>query len=204
LWPYVYWLPGFNFVRVSSRFTLLGVLGLSMLAGAGFEMAARRWRPRARTAAAVIAGALIGLECLVPLGTVEYQVTIPEVDRWLASQPKPFAVAEVPLPDYRRAGLFNKFQSTYMLHSTAHWQKTVHGWSGLMPMSHLDLFDAMSRFPDAESVRALEAFHVTYIVVHSAMYPEGEWPVVERQLQGLSQRLTLLHADPSGRVYALH
>ena len=37
LWPAVYWLPGFNFIRVASRFTLLGMLCLAMLAGFGFE-----------------------------------------------------------------------------------------------------------------------------------------------------------------------
>ena len=37
LWPYVYWLPGFNFIRVPSRFLLLAILGLAILAGYGVE-----------------------------------------------------------------------------------------------------------------------------------------------------------------------
>ena len=37
VWRWVYWLPGLNFVRVPSRFMLLGVLGLGVLAGLGFD-----------------------------------------------------------------------------------------------------------------------------------------------------------------------
>jgi len=154
--------------------------------------------------AAILLGVLIFAECLVPLGAVKYEVNIPEADRWLATQPTPFAVAEVPLPDVRNVGLFNKVQSTYMLHSTVHWQKTVHGWSGLMPPGHLDLFDALSRFPDAGSLSALAAFHVDYLVVHSDSYPTGEWPAIERRLQFPPWPLRLVHVDAGGRVYALH
>src|SRR4029077_3796363 len=94
LWPYVYWLPGFNFIRATSRFTLMGMVGLAMLTGAGFEalvpLGARR-----RIAAAVLVGALIFGECLVRLEGVEYRVDIPPADSWLATRPTPFVVAEV-------------------------------------------------------------------------------------------------------------
>jgi hypothetical protein len=203
LWPYVYWLPGFNFVRVSSRFTLLGMLGLAVLAGAGFDAAATGLTRRMRAIAATVVCALVVLECLVPLGAVPYAIAVPEVDRWLATQPTPFAIAEVPLPDIRQPGLFNKFQSTYMLHSTVHWQKTVHGWSGLMPDTQLELFDALSRFPDRDSLQALRKVHVNYVVVHQDLYPQADWPDVERRLQFPAPGLTLVHTDPSGRVYAL-
>ena len=37
LWRYVYWLPGLNFIRVPSRFIILTMLALSVLAGFGFD-----------------------------------------------------------------------------------------------------------------------------------------------------------------------
>ena len=49
LWPAVYWLPGLNFIRVASRFTLLGVLCFAVLAGVGFDRFAARLTPRRRT-----------------------------------------------------------------------------------------------------------------------------------------------------------
>jgi len=204
VWPYVYWLPGFNFIRASSRFTLMGLVGLAVLAGAGFDAITAATAPNRRTAAAILAGVLIVLECLVPLEGVPYHVDTPAADRWLATRPKPFVVAEVPLPDLRSVALFNKRQSTYMLHSTAHWQKTVHGWAGLLPVSHFDLYDALTRFPDDESLVMLNAFNVDYVVVHRDLFLPDAWPAVEERLRSLDEALTLVFTDATSRVYAVH
>ena len=204
LWPYVYWLPGFNFIRASSRFTLMGLLGLAVLAGTGFEALAFRFAPGRRTAAAILAGSLLFVECLVPLEGVPYHVDLPPADRWLATRRTPFVVAEAPLPDLHSVALFNKRQSTYMLHSTAHWQKTVHGWAGLLPASHFDLYDALTRFPEAESIKLLHAFNVDYVVIHCDLYAPGAWPAIEQRIQSLDDELTLVYTDAASRVYALH
>ena len=73
-----------------------------------------------------------------------------------------------------------------------------------MPPGHLDLFDALSRFPDEGSLNALSSFKVDYLVVHSDSYPTGEWPAIERRLQVPPWPLRLVHVDAAGRVYALH
>lgn len=203
LWPYVYWLPGFDFIRATSRFTLMGLVGLALLAGAGVDALTARIRPSRRGAAALVVGALIFAECLVHLDGVEYRVDIPPADRWLATQAKPFVVAEVPLPDLHNVALFTKRQSTYMLHSTVHWQKTVHGWAGLLPPGHFDLYDALTRFPDEDSLRQLTAFDVDYVVVHRDLYAAEDWPAIERRLELLHARLTPVYADNAGLVYAL-
>jgi hypothetical protein len=203
LWPYVYWLPGFNFIRASSRFTLMGMVGLAVLAGAGFDALTARAGRHVRTAAAILAGVLIVAECLVPLEGVPYHVDVPAADRWLATRTTPFVVAEVPLPELRNVALFNKRQSTYMLHSTAHWQKTVHGWAGLLPVSHFDLYDALTRFPDDESVVMLNAFNVDYLVVHCDVFVPGAWPSIDERIRSLGDALTLVYTDATSRVYAL-
>jgi len=205
LWPFVYWLPGFNFIRAPSRFILLAVLGLSVLAGAGFERATKRLAASTRPVVAAMVAALLLAEFAVPLGVTPYRVTILPADRWLARQPKPFTVAEVPVlrPDLRRILEFEKRQSDYMLHSMAHWQKTVHGWSGLEPPSHLDLYERLARFPDEDSLRSLTEFGVDYVVVHTDLYPPGEWTQVERRMAAFQERLELRYADAAGRVYAL-
>jgi hypothetical protein len=203
LWPYVYWLPGFNFIRASSRFTLMGLVGLAILAGAGFEALTCAAARKTRASLAVVAAVLIVAECLVPLDGVTYRVDIPAADRWLATQPGPFTVAEVPLPDIHGVALFNKRQSTYMLHSTVHWQKTVHGWAGLLPVSHFDLYDSLTRFPDEDSLRQLAVFDVDYLVVHIDLYPPETWPDVDRRLASLGATLRPVYTDAAARVYAL-
>lgn len=205
LWPLVYWWPGFNFIRAPSRFMLPAVLGLGVLAGVGFERISVRLAPSIRVVVAAILAALLVAEFAVPLDVTPYRVTLPPADQWLARQSKPFTVAEVPLLrlEPRRVWEFEKRQSEYMLHSMAHWQKTVHGWSGIQPPLHLDLYDHLTGFPDEDSLRALMQFHVDYIVVHTDLYPPGEWAQVERRIAVFQGQLELRYADGAGRVYAL-
>jgi hypothetical protein len=198
LWPLVYWLPGFNFVRVPSRFVILGVLGLAVLAGIGFDRLTSRFRADARRNWAIALGMLLLVECaVVPLPVVPYRVEIPAADRWLAGRPRPFVVAEAPVTTSDR------LQSIYMLHSTAHWQKTVHGHSGLRAPEHEELYHEMRYFPDEESLDHLQRLRVDYVVVHTAFYRPGEWPEVERRLAAFQSRLTLEYDDGAARVYAI-
>jgi len=127
-WPLVYWLPGMISIRVPSRFTTLAVLGLAIVAAAGFDWLAARLPPRRQRVFAAAVTLLLAAEfTAVPLAVTPCRVDIPLADRWLASQPGPFAVAEVPLPDPSQAGPIERRQTMYMLHSMGHWQKTVHG-----------------------------------------------------------------------------
>ena len=69
-----------------------------------------------------------------------------------------------------------------MLHSTAHWQRTVHGYGGLRPPLHEQLYEEMRRFPDERSLRHLAEIGVTHVIVHADMYPPDERRVVETRL----------------------
>jgi hypothetical protein len=203
LWPAVYWLPGLNFIRVASRFTLLGVLCLAVLAGVGFDRVAARLTPRRRTIAAAAVCALLAGEFVdIPLGTSPYRVQPPSAEAWLDRQPKPFAVAEVPVPTAHEGGEERR-QTAYMLHSMAHWQKTVHGYSGLRPTLHYELFRQLRLFPDENSLARLSALGVDYVVVHIDLYPPGEWLAVDQRLRQFEKVLTLVYSDETSRVYAI-
>lgn len=196
VWPLVYWLPGLNFIRVPSRFMILAVLGLAVLAAIGFGRLTARARSARRLAA--IVGALLVIEFItIPLPTRTYAVEIPAVDRWLDSRPKPFVVAELPVDGSDR------IQSTYMLHTLAHWQKTVHGHSGLRPELHVELYDQLRSFPDETSLASLQRLGVDYVVIHPEFYGPGEWEAVRERLEEFGAWLELLHEEDGGRVYTL-
>lgn len=197
LWPYVYWLPGLNFIRIPSRFMLLGMLGIAVLAAIGFERMAARIRGDMRLAAEIVVAMLLVAEFWTPLTVQSYQVEIPAADRWLDSQPKPFAVAEVPVRPLVR------YHSTYMLHSMAHWQRTVHGHTSLETPLHLQLYEELRTFPDEASVAHLQSLGVNYVVVHIDWYRPGEWDAVRPQFDRYASILTLVHEDEAGRVYAV-
>jgi hypothetical protein len=178
------WLPGFGLIRVPSRLFNLTMVALGVGAGCGVQ---RLPRPALRAAAV----ALLGLEFLaVPLDARPYDVEVPPVDRWLASQPGRFAVIELPVADPRDEPRASSLQSRYVLHSTAHWQRTVNGYSGHTPAGHDQLFRTLARFPDDASFDALQRLDVRYVVVHRGNFPPGDWPAVEAALarRGLERR----------------
>lgn len=201
LWPLVYWLPGMNFIRVPSRFMLLAILGIAMLAGLGFDRMAPAAAPRRRTAGAALCALLLTAEFTSPLATEEYRFEVPAIDRWLDTQPKPFVVAELPLANPRNLGSSERRHTTYMLHSTAHWQKTVAGYSGLRPPRHVALYEQLATFPEEASIQALRDAGVTHLVVHSGYYGAEDWQAVEARLARYAGRLTLAHVEGEGRVY---
>jgi hypothetical protein len=130
-------------------------------------------------------------------------VDIPLADRWLARQPAPFAVAEVPLPDPLQAGPFERRQTLYMLHSMGHWQKTVHGYSGIRAPLHDRLYVLLRSFPDEASLDELARLGVRYVVVHTELYPPGEWEQAAARIDRYGGRLLLEHVAGTGRVYSL-
>lgn len=197
-WRFVYWLPGLNFVRGPSRFMTLGVLAIAVLAGIGFDRLCALLAPVRRPLAAVVVGLLLLAECAaVPFRGVPYRVDTPAADLWVARQPRPFSIAEVPAPGSER------YNSNYMLHSMVHWQKTVHGFSGIVPPLHEELYRLLRRFPSDESLRRLAEIDVRYVIVHSSWYPPEERTAVERSLSDFDRWLKLEYQDSDSRVYSI-
>jgi PA14 domain len=204
LWRFVYWLPGFNLIRASSRFMIVGLLGIAVLAGIGFDKISGRLARQRRVVLATVVGVLLVAEyAAMPMGVEPGRVEIPAIDRWLDSRPKPFVVAEVPVQNLENSQAFERQETAYMIHSTAHWQKTVHGYSGWRTALHTQLYSEMQTFPDETSVASLSGLGVTYIVVHTDSYSPMEWGQVEKRLQEFSSRLRLEHVEGAGRVYSL-
>ena len=195
LWQYVYWLPGFDFIRAPSRFMILGTLALAVLAGFGFDTVAQRARGVAYGAAGIVVAALLVLEfAAMPLPTTPQSPRPPAIDRWLATERTPFVVAEVPLPDSTYITVREEQESIYMLHSMAHWQKTVHGYSGLLPEFSDELYSQLARFPDPASLGRLRELGVTHVVVHDRRLAERA---------SATSQLRLEHSEPDGWVYRL-
>ena len=139
----------------------------------------------------------------MPFAPERYRVEIPRIDRWLASQPTPFVIAEVPVGNPRNFGEWEQREATYMLHSTAHWQKTVHGYSGFRPSLHETLYAELAEFPSDRSLQHLIDLGVTDVIVHSDLYPPEDWAVIEQRIAGFGRQLTLRHVEGAGRVYGL-
>ncbi len=204
LWPHLYALPGLNFIRVPSRFMILTMLALGVLMGAGFDRVFSTRKAVARRFGAVAVSVLLVAEyASMPLASVPFAVEIPAIDRWLNTLPKPFAIAEVPVPSPGDLGAYERQQTMAMLHSTAHWQKTVHGYSGIRPALHQRLYLELTAFPDETSLNSLHELGVKYVVVHQDMYPPERRGEIEERYVRFAGHLRLEHVEGDGRVYQL-
>lgn len=194
--------PGFDLIRVPSRLTILTLLALAVLAGFGFDRAIEGTKRRAVFGALAVALLVTELAAF-PLKAVPYAIEIPVVDRWLATQPGPFAIVELPVADPADAVASARLHSHYMLHSTAHWHPILNGYSGLTPPRHERLFRVLTAFPDTASLAELEALGIRYVVVHGDLYAGAQRERAESRLAAFADRLNLEVQEGDGRVYSL-
>jgi len=197
-------LPGFDLIRVPSRLFVLTLLALAVLAAKGLDRLITPlvgWRRAVAGTAAVV---LLTAELAAfPLETRPYALELPAIDRELAARPRPFTVVELPVADPANATQSARLHSHYMLHSMAHWQPMVNGYSGIVPPRHERLFRILTAFPDTASLRELEGLGVRYAVVHREFYTDAEWSRLLERAATLPDRLRLEAETSDGRLYAL-
>ncbi len=188
--------PGFDFIRVPPRLTLLTLLAIAILAGFGAE------RPRPRRAFPAILVILLLELAAFPLDAPPYPVVITPLDRALADM-EPGPVAAFPIPDPRDTVAAASRHSFYMLQSTAHFLPLVNGYSGFLPERHDRLFRELAGFPSENGLVELERISVRYAVFHRSGYDEAGWRALLEDLEGLSHGLELRKTFAEGRVYEL-
>ena len=190
-------IPGFDLIRVPSRFFLLTLTALSTLAALGLD---RVKRPAIAWALVVLAT----LECVpVAWDAPHDPIVTPPIDTWLASQPGPFRVIELPIPLPDNSVRQARFHSEYMIHGAAHWQPMVNGYSSLVPPRHERLYRELYEFPTEAGLSELERMGVTYVIVHTDMYQPDRWAEKEKALASFPERIRLLRVEGEGRAYAI-
>ena len=150
-------------------------------------------------------GILIFEFAAFPLDAPAYSLDIPSVDRWIAEKARtdgPFALVELPVPDPRDAVRSARWHSIYMIHSTAHWQRLVNGYSGFTPAEQDALFRKLANFPDQMSLDALEQLGVSYAVIHRNGYGNAEWEEVQAKLDAFGERLRLETREDGDAIYS--
>ena len=208
VWPWVYRMPGLSFIRVPSRFMLLGMLALGVIAAIGFERIAARLRPGRRLAATSVLAVLLAAEfASMPLDMRPYPIVAQPMHQWLSTQPKPFSLVELPVPRTDLKAIVARRNSIYMQYSMAHFQPLVQGYSGIEPPGYPELEQKLMYFPDEASLEALAGLRVTYAVVHMDSYHDEGRTQIEAALERFERegwlRLVFMNGD-KGRVYTIH
>jgi len=170
--------PGFSAIRGPRRFFILVLAALSALAAHAFV----RWTPALPRGARAAAALVLALACAVvaaprPSPVLEAQLgdATPAVYRWLAEQPGPGAVLEIPGSAIDGDLVGNLRNAEYMLASTAHWRPLVNGFSGYEPPSWSFLTAAIRRLPDPAALDLLlRSVELRWIVLHRSRLAGSE------------------------------
>lgn len=168
LYHYMYeYVPGFDGMRYVSRFAVLIMFGLAVLAGHG---ATTLWRALAPRRVGVAFGVLLAALLLelriapVALAELPSRSALPPAYRWLAQHPGPEPLAAIPA--YTK-GFFGA-RENYM--SLFHHRRTVNGKSTWMPpMTHMYINETR-RFPRESLGDILHTLGVRFLLVHTSEY----------------------------------
>lgn len=149
-------------IRVAARFGFLTILAVAGLAGLGLAKLRHHWPSRWMTIVSIGALAVASIEALhAPMPYIPYK-GIPAIYQPIAADPEPGAVLDLPFYD----GLSAHRNAPYMLATTTHWKPLVNGYSGHKPANFDQTVRRMNNFPASETIEALRALGVRYVVVH--------------------------------------
>jgi hypothetical protein len=98
---------------------------------------------------------------------------------WLRGQP-PGGVLHLPAPT---ASELPTYDAEWSYLGTFHWRPLANGYSGYYPRQYIDLLHQLLRFPSDESLRALRARDITYILLHEDRFEGADLLELLGQLQ---------------------
>jgi hypothetical protein len=153
-------LPGAAMVRMPSRFGVLAILALDVLAAVGWAEGTRRLTARARAVAWSLLAAFMSLEPYPSglSGQIRPVPPPPPAAHWLADAPRGL-VLELPWNHPQESGLYEYW-------STVHWQPMVNGYGGFDPPGNFALGLVGAQWPAPYASRMIRESGVRYVVVH--------------------------------------
>jgi F5/8 type C domain-containing protein len=179
------YLPGFNGVRVPTRFWMLGLLCLAIVAGIAFARYAPAAVRRRRVVFAAIAVGILLDGWTVGIGMPDAPPQWPKVER----RDRTEAVIELPLgPSWDAAATFR---------AVRHRRRVVNGVSGYDPQFYAPLQDGLNSY-EPSVLTSLASFGAIDIVVNGEADPDGAWARYASAVAGEP-----VAADGVRRVYRL-
>jgi hypothetical protein len=154
--------PALHGIRTVSRFGYLPIVAVGICAGFGLSEIRRRMAGSPfRAAVGVLIVGVAALELLAAPIRYRRFDGIPAIYEQLQHVPNA-VVVELPMA---RPGAIAS-NAPYMLNSTVHWHPLLNGFSGFIPGSYVEHYEALRDFPSPASIAALRQYGVTHLFVH--------------------------------------
>lgn len=190
-----WFVPIIGKLRTWTRFGVMALLGVSVLAGLGAAAWQRReLAPHNSVAKQRLAwGIVLGL-ALFELWWQPAPMRAPSlarpVDHWLAARPEGSAIMEYPLD--------SAFNPKQMLYWRVHRQPMVHGYTTFLSFMFSRQHPEMLAFPDREALAQLAEWNVRYVLIETAAPYQAE---AHRLLARMNQESCLQQRTFQGTVY---
>lgn len=196
--------PGFNFIRVPSRFAMMMSLALSVLCGlamASFLQTKRisfLKRPLIKITAILIL--LEQLSIPIPLAPLPKEGKVPNIYESIATSPSNLVLLELPLPENR----LNYYQESLpMYYSLFHRHRIVNGYSAFIPPAYNILQEAMESFPNEATMALLQRLKIDLILVHTQGYRPQKGKEIVEALKAWDKKIVLLDHKEGDYLYQL-
>ena len=165
---YLQFFPGINLMRVWSRFVILPMLFIALLAGIGASWLQQRSR-HPKLVMLVCTGLL--LLDFAP-GRIEATYWTPrEVDFWLAAQADQQAAIFLPIGVDNYAAMYGSLFHNHPLPVYNHPQH--------LPPAYRQIAAAMQTFPAPETIQTLRDLHYRYIILSKVFFDGTRAPALE-------------------------
>lgn len=187
-------------LRAVSRFAILYLMAVGLLAGFGVAWLTRLARPRwLRLSIAPVALALVTLESWTGPIKTEPFTGVPPIYSVLADRPAPVMLVEVPF--FPADAVFENAE--YVLNATAHWRPVMNGYSGATPASYRRRAEAFWYFPRDWAIDAMIQEGATHVMVHLDRFDERDRQDIAQALPKRAD-LRLVASDARGhRLYEI-
>ena len=202
LYEYV---PGFKSMRVPSRFGIIVMMSLSILAGYGLNKLLKN-RNRKFIISFFILFLILAENLYIPIPStaMPVQQEIPDVYKWLANETDNSAIIEMPTGYFTQDGNNFWYDARYLYYSTYHWKYLVNGYSGFLPDTYFDVLRDLQTFPSNESFNILQATGVKYIIIHKDKMDPIKSSQIEREISNYSKNIDLIKVFNYDYVYKIN
>ena len=194
--------PGFDSLRVPARAAVLVSLSWAVLAAYGAARLEKALRPSKWPARALLAGMCLLFLCeanSAPIAWASIYRWPPLVYRWLAKQPQPMVIYEIPTLGYRGD---HARDARYLYWSTYHGKTLINGYSGYFPPDYLALAQMARNLPDPAVLDKLRKKGCQYLVLHLKEFPPHQRREVLGSFKGSAQ-LKLVYHNTWQYVFAI-
>lgn len=217
---YLYTLfPLFQIVRVPARFGIFIIISLSALAAWGIDHITKKNKSKWVIGVFLCTFIIEVWQTNTPFVTIPLEKSIPKVYSWIAKQPEPMILVELPVSLFYHGSsmenqLYMPFSAlgkadtyaleTYRVYFSAfHKKRMINGYSGFLPESYNRLTETLEDFPSQQSIKALQDIGVTHAVVHIRQYENENRSKIVQALAS-SSLLTLSYSIDDDLVYTVH